>query len=69
MMKLTVEEENILAMMDVSTKTEMVEDLKNALENTEDAEMLTLIARCVKRVKHMADDELESLVLTAAEDI
>lgn len=70
MMKLTVEEENILAMMlDATAKSEMLEALKIAKENAENAETMNLIGQCVNKVISMNDEEFDGLIITAAEEL
>lgn len=70
MIKLTVEEENILAMMlDASAKSEMLEALEIAKENAEDAEIMNFIGQCMNKVISMNDEEFDGLIITAAEEL
>ncbi len=70
MMKLTVEEENILAMFpNTKNGQEMLDALANAKEHTEDAEMRALIEQCENKVILMTEYGFEKLIVTAAEDL
>lgn len=70
MMKLTIEEENILAMfLDITNRQKMLDTLANAKEHTEDEEMRILIEQCENKVILMTEDDFEKLIVTAAEDL
>ena len=70
MMKLTIEEENILAMFpDITNRQKMLDTLTNAKEHTEDEEMRILIEQCENKVILMTEDDFEKLIVTAAEDL
>jgi len=70
MMKLTIEEENILAMFpNTKNGQEMLDTLANAKEYTEDEEMRALIEQCENKVILITEDDFEKLIVTAAEDL
>lgn len=68
MMKLTVEEENILAMFpDITNRQEMLEALVGTKEHAEDEEIKALIDQCENKVRLMTADNFEKLIVTVAE--
>jgi hypothetical protein len=70
MMKLTIEEENILAMfLDAANRQEMLEAMAGTKEHAEDEEAKALIKQCENKVILMTEDDFDKLIITAAEDL
>ncbi|HHU13152.1 MAG TPA: hypothetical protein GXZ64_07975 [Clostridiaceae bacterium] len=68
MKNLTIEEENVLAMLpDKVNKKGMLDALEVMKEHTEDIILKTIVERCVKTISQMMEDDVTALVFTCAD--
>lgn len=68
MMRLNVEEMNLLYMFDTSSRNEAVQDILDRFPFLENEELKEICQQTVKKLEHMTDEEFKAIDFTVYEE-
>lgn len=63
----TVEESNLISIFARESRTQVIQDISNAIPHLDDEEMMELSLRVADKLKTMSDEEFAKLEIEAAE--
>lgn len=66
-MMFTVEESNLISIFASKSRTQVIQDISNAIPHLDDEEMIELSLRVADKLKAMSDEEFAKLEIEAAE--
>lgn len=63
----TVEESNLISIFARESRTQVIQDISNAIPHLDDEEMIDLSLQVVDKLKAMSDEEFAKIEIEAAE--